>query len=402
MAVIRELDPDDIAAGEQLSAEAFGRAPNPAASAAPGARYLGAFIDGQLAAKVTIRSYDSHFHGTLVPTGGIGSVTVAAEHRGRGLIRDLMPAALELAAGDGAVVSGLFPTATGIYRGFGYESITDEYEAIVATSDLAATTGPAGPGTAELGGDRVRVRRASVDDAERVRCCYDQWGRQQNGPLSRRGVSFPANDAELFAGVSSIFLAEVDGEVVGYCSWRRGTGFGAGAELEVLDLIGQSAEATVALARTIGSFATVADRTRIRSSGPEPTGWFRRDGRTERIQTSSYQLGILDPATALGLLPPCPATADFTFSVRGRHGLPSVPGRYAVSAGADGVRAERTGAAPGDGDPSFTPGGLAVWWSGAAGVVELRSAGLLQGPTDHDAALEAMVPRRPVRILDHF
>lgn len=395
MAVIRELEADDIAVGEQLSAEAFGRPPNPAAVAAPGARYLGAFVDGRLAAKVTIRTYDSHFHGTTVPTAGIGSVTVAAEHRGRGLIRSLLPAALELATDDGAVVSTLFPTASGIYRGFGYESITDESEMVVATSDLATATGP---GVAE-----ISIRRASADDAELIRRCYDRWGQHHNGPLSRRGVSFPASDAELFAGVSSIFLAEAAGEVVGYCSWRRGTGFGPDAQLEVLDLIGLSADATAALARTIGSFAMVAGRTRLRVSGSDPTAWLRRDGRTDRTQTSLYQLNILDPVAALGVLPAALVPTRLTLSVRGKHALATVPGRYELSAvPGQRLQVQRGDREPADDELCLTPAGLAVWWSGAAGPAELRSAGLLQGPTDQDAVLDALVPRRPVRIFDHF
>ena len=394
---IRELTAEDRAAAEQLSAEAFGRAPDPESPLHPGARYFGAFVTGQLAAKVTSRDYHSHFHGTTVATCGLGGVTVAAEHRGSGLVSRLVPYALELARRDGAVVSGLFPTAVGIYRGFGYEPISELGARTLPTADLATAVAP---------GPDVGVRRATLADIPAVRACYDRWGASQNGPLTRRGASFPADDAELLAAGTSIFVVEGAAGLDGYCLWRRGDGFGAEATVSVLDLIALTPAAEAALLRTLSSFSMVAGRASLRRSGPDSTRWVRRAGRPDDGDPLPYQLAVLDVPGAFALLPGTPiAPTEFDLLVRGRHALASVPGRYRIRVtGEPGVRAERIGdvGATGPDCPVISPGGLAAWWASAAGVAELRTAGLLDGPTGQDAVLDALVPRRPVRILDHF
>lgn len=402
---IRKLTRDDHAASEQLSAEAFGRPPNPQGTPRPGATYYGAYLDGTLAAKTTARDYRSHFHGSTVPTCGIGSVTVAAEHRGSGLVRRLLGHAMERARDGGAVVSGLFPTATGIYRSAGYEPITELGELTFATADLdTAVAAPTDPGADHPG---PTVRRAAVADAPAIRDCYDRWGAAQNGPLTRRGVSFPADDAELLAAGTTVFVVEADepaGAVDGYCLWQRGEGFGPEATMTVLDLIALSPAAEAALWRTIGSFAMVAGRTAVRSSGPDASRWVRRAGQPAPGRSLPYNLAVLDVPAAVAALPAPPLVAEFELVVRGRHALASVPGRYRLRADATGVAADRIGEADDTATaaPILSPGGLAAWWASAAGPAELRLAGLLRGPTDHDGILDALVPRRPVRILDHF
>lgn len=376
----------------------------------PGARYFGAFVDDALAAKLTSRDYHSHFHGSTVATCGIGGVTVAAERRGGGLVTRLLPHALELARRDGAVVSGLFPTAVGIYRGFGYEPITQLGERTFATADLGTAVAQSPTALREP----AEARRATLADVPAIRECYDRWASAQNGPLSRRGASFPADDAELLAAGTSIFVvdgvasAAGSGRIDGYCLWRRGDGFGPQATVSVLDLITLNPTAEVALLGTIGSFSMVAGQTTVRSSGPDATRWVRRGGEPDEGRSLPYQLAILDVPAALAVLPAAPVAAvEFDLVVRGRHALVSVPGRYRIRVAPDEgvcVTATRTGDADAAGPdaPVVTPGGLAAWWAAAAGFTELRLAGLVEGPTAHDAMLDALVPRRPVRILDHY
>ena len=56
---------------------------------------------------------------------------------------------------------------------------------------------------------------------------YDAWAAEQNGPLSRRGVSFPATAEEFVDSFTGVTVAlDETGEVCGYASWERGQGFG--------------------------------------------------------------------------------------------------------------------------------------------------------------------------------
>ena len=118
------------------------------------------------------------------------------------------------------MLSTLFPTAPGIYRPFGYELI-GSYDAVeVPAAEVAAVRPP----TATV------TRRATAADFDAVRDVYDRWAAGQNGPLSRRGVSFTATADEFVAAFTGVTLAlDADGAVVGYASWDRGTGYDSDA-----------------------------------------------------------------------------------------------------------------------------------------------------------------------------
>ena len=77
--------------------------------------------------------------------------------------------------------------APGIYRRFGYELIADyiSVELPMAAPDCGAS---------------IRTRCAPAgrtEDVDPILACYDAWASAQNGPLSRRGVSFPATAEEI-------------------------------------------------------------------------------------------------------------------------------------------------------------------------------------------------------------
>ena len=159
---IRQLAAKDAEAAWQLGFEAFGvpnPRPGPATVDLPGRTWFGAFVDDLLVGRMVDRAYDSYFGGALVPTCGIAAVTVAAEHRGQGGLRPLFVETLRFARERGAVISTLFPTAPGIYRGFGYELIADYYTVELPTAMLASVPRPAG----------ARIRRATVTDVDAIR-----------------------------------------------------------------------------------------------------------------------------------------------------------------------------------------------------------------------------------------
>ena len=117
--------------------------------------------------------------------------------RGQGLLTPLFVEALGHAKQRGSVISGLFPTAARIYRRFGYELIADYVSVEVRTEALASVTPP----------QSVRTRRAQVTDFDAVREIYDTWASGQNGPLSRRGVSFTATAEQFLDSFTGVTLA---------------------------------------------------------------------------------------------------------------------------------------------------------------------------------------------------
>lgn len=396
----RPLTGDDLPASIALSVEAFGAippgapVPDPAHFPPPGRHPWGTFEEGRLLGRVTSREFHSWWHGRSVPTNGIAAVAVTAEARGRGLLDDLFAAVLaEGLAERGEVVSTLYPTAPGIYRRFGYEVVGSLETVEVPVSALAGLP-PA---------DGVGLRRAGPDDVEAVRDLYDVWAAGCNGPLSRRGPSFPATAEEVVDAFTGITLAERDGRLVGWCSWERGAGFTQDSVVEVSDLVAVDAGAARALWRLLGSFSPVTGRVRVQTSGADTARLALPSAHWSVVEQHPYMLRVHDVAAALtGLLlaPPGWRVPEVAFSVAGDL-LGVADGDYVLSVQA-GVSACVRGARA-DGGPVLTPRGLAMVWSGAWSCADARAAGQLEGGApDTDRTLDLLLGGRQVHVRDWF
>ena len=393
----RPILADDLPQMLTLAQEGFGdfpagyTPPGPADYPSPGMHTWGTFDGDALVAKVVRREYDSWFHGTRVPTNGIAGVAVSAEHRGAGLLDDLMATALEGGRRDrGEVISTLFPTAPGIYRRYGYELVSAYDTVEIATSRLLAIK-PA---------ESTTTRRAGAEDIDDIRRVYAAWSSAQNGPLTRTGVSFSADAASYLKNFTGVTLAVQDDEVVGYASWNRGSGYDADAILEVSDLIALTPDATRALWRMIGSFASVTAKVHLDTSGRDVArlalpfdGW-------QVVNSHPYMLRVHDVAGALSglhLTVPGSEVHGLDFEVQGDL-LDTTNGRWSLSV-EDGVS---TCVAGGAGGPVFAPRGLALAYAGAASCGDLRFAGLLTGSADDDDAWSALFAGRQLHIRNYF
>lgn len=393
--VTRLLTADDLDASIGLAVEAFGTFPagTPLPSAAdfppPGRHTWGTFEDGRLVARVVGREYDSWFHGRAVPTCGIAGVAVVAEHRGEGLLTDLMRATLDEARERGEAVSTLFPTAPGIYRPFGYE-LVGSYDAVeVPTGELNAVRRPTGTVT----------RRATAADFDTVRDLYDRWASGQNGPLTRRGVSFPTSAEEFVAAFTGVTLAvDEAGKVVGYCSWDRGTGYDASATIEVADLVAVTADGYRALWRVLGSYSTVTGQVRVHTSGDDLAQLVLPGASWQVTARHPYMLRVHDVAGALTGIATT-AEVDLTFRVTGDR-LGSADGDYRLRVVEGRTVCEPS--APGAASPVLDVRGLALAYAGAQPTANLRLAELLTGPATQDWMLDALFGGRQVHIRDYF
>jgi len=177
---VGKLTANDAEQARQLGFEAFGVPPTPPTQPPsvdqPGWAWFGAFDSDVLVARMVDREFDSWFGGVPLPTCGIAGLTVAAEYRGQGLLTPLFAETLRLAKERGANISGLFPSAAGIYRRFGYELIADYVAVEVRTQSLAALPRP----------QSVRTRRAGAADFDSVRGVYDTWARAERAAYQAR------------------------------------------------------------------------------------------------------------------------------------------------------------------------------------------------------------------------
>jgi len=398
----------DVPASRRLGAEAFGVSPHPSPEPDPDSwpsantRPWVASDDGEVVAGLGVRSFTSWFHGARLPTAGFAGVTVAAERRGSGLLRPLMEAALAEARDLGDVVSTLYPSSAGIYRGLGYEVVGAFEDVRIPMAALATVPAPAGG---------VRARRATAADVPAVRRVYEAWASAQNGPLSRGEKPFTMEAEEMVgpdAGYTGVSLAVrgagADEEVLGFASWSRGPGYDRTNTIEVDDLVALTPDAARVLWRVLASFASVAGWVQVCTSG----GWSGLDVSRlvlpDHAATSlprPYMLRLLDVPGALGAARVAPVTARVPFAVVDRR-TPDLEGAWTVEAADGAVRVTPDdAAAPGD-RLTFTSAGLAVTWAGAQSTANARLAGGAWGPAEHDAVWDALWGGRQVHVRDYF
>jgi predicted acetyltransferase len=380
MTTVRPLEADDLEAVQRLSGEAFGRSPGddpwPATLDLPARRFWGVDEDGELVAVAVHRAFESWFGGAAVPTAGIASVTVAAEHRGRGLLAPLFAEIMREARDAGAVISTLYPTAPGIYRRMGYETITSLDFVTVPTSALTQ------PDVA------TSVRRAGHDDYPEIRAAYERWASAQNGPLTRWG---PAFGAEVMDSVTGVTVVDGLDGVRGYAAWDRGTGYDSTAELTVWDLFADDADALAALLTMLGTFAPVAPTTVLRTSGLDAVDHLLRSAPTGVRESRPYMLHVLDVAAFEHLRYPDDLACTLSFGTEtSQHVLTVEGGRGTVSDA-------------GTGDRVLSPAGLALTFTGAQSASTLRRIGHLRGgdPAD-DARWDHLLRGRSVHVRDYF
>lgn len=396
---VRELGAADLRAAQQLGWEAFGfpagEVTSPPTLDRPGRHWFGAFSNDTLAAQLIDREYQSYFGGAAVSTAGIASVNVAAESRGQGALTHLFAKALPEAKRRGAVISTLFPTAPGIYRRFGYEVIADYVTVSVPTSVLAGVASAQG----------VTTRRATAADVEDVREIYDRWAIEQNGPLTRRGVSFPADPQTYLDGFTGVTVAEDASGVCGYASWTRGAGYGEQAKIAVTDLLARRPAGYRALLRMVGSFASVAPMTQLDTSGADLARLFVPSLHWQLVGSAPYMLKILDVPEALSARRyPAALSVHLTFALENDL-LRDNNGAYAVHVAGGRARCE-----PADGshrdngaDRMFTPAGLALSYAGAQSAANLRAAGHLRGGRpEEDLDWDALFSGRQQHIRNYF
>lgn len=361
----------------------------PATLDQPGRHAFGAFADGQLVAKMVDREFDSCFGGATLPTAGIAGVAVAAEFRGQGVLTPLFAATLRAAKERGAVISTLFPTAPKIYRRFGYE-VTAEYLTVQVPTPLLAAVAPA-PG--------VATRRATAADFDGIRTIYDTWAIEQNGPLTRRGVSFTAGAAEFLASFTGVTVAEDASGICGFVSWNRGEGYGDQASMAVTDLLARTPEGYRALLRTIGSFASVTAHTTLDTSGSDLVRLFLPSRAWVVAASESYMLKILDVVRALeGRHYPARLAAELPFAVT-EDFLAENNGGYLLRVAGGQASCRPAGAV----ERTFTSAGLALLFAGAQSSANLRASGLLRGgELEDDLDWDALFGGRQLHIRDYF
>jgi predicted acetyltransferase len=263
---IRALRESDLEQAWTLGQDAFHvpaeRKPGFLKFAEP-SRWIGAFDAGRLVAATGAHAFGQFFGKRSVPMAGLHSLAVVPERRGQGLARDVMTPLLHAMRERGEVISCLFPATTRLYRRLGWEMGGSYLWRGVAPRSLQRLERPA----------HGRLRPGGAADLELLRSCYEKFAAPQNGQLDRPEIWW----LRLVAlwNERSVFVAEGQGGAVeGYLVYRQLDGessaLGGPFRIEVYELAAVTRDASLALWRLLGSWASQVTQIVYRGPAEDP------------------------------------------------------------------------------------------------------------------------------------
>jgi predicted acetyltransferase len=385
---IRAIPPEDYAAAQAVTREAFGGpGEDPRWLASVAHSYpVGAYDGGRVVSFARVKPYQQWFGGRAVPMGGVASVAVAATHQRRGLARATVAAALDVLRERGFAVSALFPATAPLYRGLGWE-LAGDYVWLDVPGALLRGLGPV---------DGVTLRPAVAADVPGVLAAYGRLCRESNGLLDRGGPFFDRSPESMLA-VDSFVVAEGPGGVEGYCIAERRN---AGHEVAVTawDVVGTTPAAERAVWFALGAGSSTARTVRAKAS-PDALALLLAEPEVSVHEHLRWMLRLVDaPAAVSARGWPGALSARVDLDVTDPQ-IEDNAGRWRLAV-EDGYGTLTRG---GDGAVGLGIGTLSALYAGYADPFTLRRAGRLTA--GDDAALDALATitagPRP-RLLDYF
>ncbi|HEY2299518.1 MAG TPA: GNAT family N-acetyltransferase [Jatrophihabitans sp.] len=266
-----------------------------------GARDRGRWVAtlGTQASTVTIPGPDGTARG--LDADALTAVTVAATHRRRGILRQMLTQSLQEAKDRGDAVSILIAAEWQIYGRFGYAP---------ATWAADYSYYPRRPGAAMTPADTGYVRQVDTDElAKYAGAIYDRERNQQPGGIDRRGTWWSrrlgTDGYQPFSGGRGTWvLHESDDGPDGFLCWRPDRDFslnGMLGSVKVLDFVAASPTAYRNLWAYLSGIDVIDEIQFSERPVDEPARWLVGDGRAvhQTDLTDDLWLRLLDVPAAL-------------------------------------------------------------------------------------------------------
>ncbi len=144
----------------------------------PNKQMYGLFEDGKMLGGMRIFDFEMNYHGTIVPTVGIGLVAVDLMHKKRHVARDMLMWFHEYGRKMGVSFSILYPFRPDFYykMGYGHGIMLHVYR--LEPNQLPAS---------EL---RKNVEYLSIDNLQAVQGCYERVLKQRHGMIRQQKYDF--------------------------------------------------------------------------------------------------------------------------------------------------------------------------------------------------------------------
>lgn len=380
---IESLRAEDEVHRHALARQAFGgsRPFDPGAPRTDPDRVVAAYDAGRLVGAVITFDFAQTWGGRPVPCGGVTSVAVAPEARGRGAARRMLAESFDRMARRGEVIAALYPTASALYRGSGFEVVAFFQRRSVPLTAVAA------------GREELAWRPVALDDPvkadlhDRAAAAHDGWFRGDPGWWAYRGRAAVQDEtANRFAYVGSR-----DGADVAVVQFRYEASEAAMYDLDVEVIAGLDGTAVgaalgllAAHGSTAGAIRTALPPVLLGPHVPELQ-------RTRVVDDWPLMLRVVDAPAAI-------QARGWPRAVQGRVDLDIIDDAIPTNAGPHVLEVEAGEATlvrGGTGRVTVTAQDLAVLYAGGD-VQSLRSSGrLVEATVDDLDLLAAACTSRP-------
>ena len=301
-----------------------------------------AFDGGEMVGTLGTHSLDLAVPGGVLATGGTTMVTVRPSHRRRGILRQMMRAHLDEAAGRGEPLAALWASESQIYERFGFGCASELCRIAVERAHS---------GFAEIPEFSGRCRLLTLEEARRhLPPVYEKLWRDRPGHFARSPLWWEARHfSDLVwkrAGASALRFAlyERDGEARGYLQYRQqarsdDSGLPRG-RLHVVELQAEDADARAALWHHALGVDLIDEVQAWNQPLDDPLYWLLADPRrARRSLRDGIWVRVLDVPAAL---------AGRRYAVEERLTLqvsdamrPENAGTYVLEGGPDGAECSR-------------------------------------------------------------
>lgn len=391
---VRDLGADDVAAAVLVRSNAFAGPIDDVQHRVIGERFarggsIGVDVDGRLAGLLTIHPLAQFFGGRSVAMGGIGSVAVQVEFRGRGVAPALLVDSIERMRAAGQVISMLHPATTGFYRRLGWE-IAGPYPVCELPITALAALPP---------GEPDRLRSVGTDAHPALRDTYarvapthpgwvdrPEWMWDHAYRDGREGYSILAVDAADGSGIDGFVLYEqIVRGVVGY-------------DVEVHEIVAVDAVSEITLWRAIGSFGAQAEKVVTNGASGAMLPFLLSEQQMRPTFANDWMLRLVDAPGAIAARGYDPSiTASVHLDVRD----PVAPwnhGPFVLEVSGGEGRLEPGGT----GEVELGVHTLAALYSGHASAVDLAAIAALHGRPAACHTLDAVFAGPRPTTLDYF
>ncbi len=351
-------------------------------------RLLGAYRDGRLVGMLNVLAFSQWFGARAVPMGGVASVVVAPEERGRGIAPQLLTSAVELMTERGEVISTLGPATSWVYRKCGWEHGGLYGVATVRTSELAAL--PAGAS---------RERRATASDRDAIVAAYERAAPLRPGYLARPAWLW--EDRLSDSPHRYVYVVERDGRVEGYVSYSQSTAT-RGYTVWVDDLVAVDDDTERTLWRHLGAHAAQAERVTVAGVPLDALALLLPEQTIRPVGQQIWMTRIIDASGAIARRGyPAGVRADVSFRLVDGFVAANDGGWRLVVDGGDATL-ERLDSQH-DPELELSVNGLATLFTGWSTAAVLAQAGLARGLSPQAAsALDAIFSGRSAVMCDDF